>query len=97
MPPKWANLRWVARRAAWLRVSDTAVCQARFVPRVGLAGPAIPLDPGPLRAALGDRDNWRRRYREFIEATGANKNEKGPVSGAFPVAGAGFEPATSGL
>src|SRR5215216_1008302 len=25
------------------------------------------------------------------------KDRKGPVSGAFPVAGAGFEPATSGL
>lgn len=34
----------------------------------GLVEPAIPLDPGPLRAALGDRPDWRRRYREFIEA-----------------------------
>ena len=34
----------------------------------GLVAPAIPLDSGPLRAALGDRSNWRRRYREFIEA-----------------------------
>jgi putative transposase len=32
----------------------------------GLAAPAIPLDPGPLRAALGDGDDWQRRYREFI-------------------------------
>lgn len=34
----------------------------------GLVEPAIPLDLSPLRAALGDRDDWRRRYREFIEA-----------------------------
>jgi REP element-mobilizing transposase RayT len=34
----------------------------------GLVEPAIPLDPGPLRAALGDREDWQRRYREFIEA-----------------------------
>ena len=33
----------------------------------GLVEPAIPLDPSPLRAALGDGDDWRRRYREFIE------------------------------
>jgi REP element-mobilizing transposase RayT len=35
----------------------------------GLAEPAIPLDPGPLRAALGDSTNWHRRYRELIEAS----------------------------
>jgi hypothetical protein len=34
----------------------------------GLADPAIPLDSGPLRAALGDTDDWQRRYREFVEA-----------------------------
>ena len=34
----------------------------------GRSEPAIPLDHGPLRAALGDTDDWRRRYREFIEA-----------------------------
>ncbi|HEX7255363.1 MAG TPA: transposase [Gaiellaceae bacterium] len=34
----------------------------------GLTEPAIPLDSGPLRAALGDSDDWRRRYREFIDA-----------------------------
>jgi putative transposase len=32
----------------------------------GLAAPAIPLDPVPLRAALGDGDDWQRRYRAFI-------------------------------
>jgi putative transposase len=34
----------------------------------GLGEPAIPLDPGPLRAALGDSNEWQRRYRRFIEA-----------------------------
>jgi putative transposase len=34
----------------------------------GLGEPAIPLDAGPLRAALGDSPDWHRRYREFIEA-----------------------------
>jgi putative transposase len=34
----------------------------------GMAEPAIPLDPGPLRAALGDSDEWQHRYRRFIEA-----------------------------
>jgi putative transposase len=34
----------------------------------GLAEPAIPLDPGPLKAALGDGDDWQRHYREFIDA-----------------------------
>jgi putative transposase len=33
----------------------------------GLTEPAIPLDPGPLRAAFGDSPDWRRRYTEFIE------------------------------
>jgi putative transposase len=33
----------------------------------GLAEPSIPLDPGPLRAALGHSDDWRRRYHRFIE------------------------------
>ena len=34
----------------------------------GLAEPDIPLDLGPLRAALGDTSDWQRRYREFIAA-----------------------------
>jgi putative transposase len=34
----------------------------------GLVEPAIPLDPGPLRAALGDSNEWQRRYRRFIES-----------------------------
>jgi putative transposase len=34
----------------------------------GIVAPAIPLDSGPLRAALDDSGNWQRRYRAFIEA-----------------------------
>jgi putative transposase len=36
----------------------------------GLAEAALPLDHGPLRAALGDNDDWPRRYRELIESGG---------------------------
>ena len=36
-------------------------CGARRAPR-------SPFDHGPLRAALGDTDDWRRRYRAFIAA-----------------------------
>jgi putative transposase len=31
-----------------------------------LAPPAIPLDTGPIRAALGDRPDWQTHYRTFI-------------------------------
>lgn len=34
----------------------------------GLAESALPLDHDPLKAALGDDDDWRRRYRELIES-----------------------------
>ena len=34
----------------------------------GLVEPTIPLDSGPLRAALGDTSDWRRRYHRFIQA-----------------------------
>ncbi len=34
----------------------------------GLTAPAIALDAGPLRAALGDDDDWQRRYRALIAA-----------------------------
>jgi putative transposase len=34
----------------------------------GLAETIVPLDSGPLRAALGDSEGWRHRYRDFIEA-----------------------------
>jgi REP element-mobilizing transposase RayT len=36
----------------------------------GLTETAMALDTGPLRAALGDRDDWRRRYRDLIETAG---------------------------
>jgi putative transposase len=32
----------------------------------GLAPPAIPLETGPIRAALGDRPDWQTHYRYFI-------------------------------
>jgi putative transposase len=35
----------------------------------GLAPSALPLDPSPLRAALGDGADWQRRYRAFIGET----------------------------
>ena len=37
----------------------------------GLAEAAVPLDHAPLRAALGDGDDWPLRYRGFIEASDA--------------------------
>lgn len=33
----------------------------------GLANAAMPLDTGPLRAAFDDADDWRVRYRQFME------------------------------
>jgi putative transposase len=36
----------------------------------GGAESRIPLEQAPLRAAFGDSADWRRRYREFIEAAG---------------------------
>jgi putative transposase len=33
----------------------------------GIAQPALSLDHGPLRAALGDSADWQRRYRAFLE------------------------------
>jgi putative transposase len=44
----------------------------------GLAEPPIPLDPGPIRAALGDADDWRRRYRDFIEAEATGESGLDP-------------------
>ncbi len=35
---------------------------------VGLAESPIPLDYSPIRAAFGETDDWRRRYRAFIVA-----------------------------
>jgi REP element-mobilizing transposase RayT len=34
----------------------------------GLTETAMPLDNGPLRAALGDDADWRRRYQELIRS-----------------------------
>jgi REP element-mobilizing transposase RayT len=33
----------------------------------GLCESPLPLDPAPLRSALGNRSDWRLRYRAFIE------------------------------
>jgi REP element-mobilizing transposase RayT len=56
----------------------------------GIAEPAIPLDPGPLRAALGDGADWHVRYRELIETTTVrNERGRGPAQRppeAVPVA-----------
>jgi putative transposase len=49
----------------------------------GLAEPAIPLDPGPLKAALGDSIDWHRRYRQFVEDTAPIENRKAPFPGPF--------------
>jgi hypothetical protein len=38
-----------------------------------------------------------QKLGKSFEGRQASEKQKGPVSGAFPVAGAGFEPATSGL
>ena len=35
---------------------------------IGLAPAAVPLTPEPLRAALGETDSWRARYRNFVES-----------------------------
>jgi hypothetical protein len=71
-------------------------------------GPPLPL-PLPLTrpAANGDwkslrwlRPTVERRGQELgksLRRRSIRDQEKGPVSGAFEVAGAGFEPATSGL
>jgi REP element-mobilizing transposase RayT len=32
----------------------------------GLADAPIPLDPGPIRAAVGDAPDWQRRYQGFL-------------------------------
>ena len=57
----------------------------------GLDRPAIRLTEQQLRDAFGDRPDWRRRYRDHV------RNDEDPPKRAFAVAGAGFEPATSGL
>jgi len=34
----------------------------------GLTASPVPLDPAPIRAALGETPDWRERYRRFLEA-----------------------------
>ena len=74
----------------------------------GLEPPAIPLDPRPLEAALDHSPDWHRRYVELIQPdqqpTGPPRSEgeieRGGTYGSpswTDIAGAGFEPATSGL
>src|SRR3954468_11091588 len=46
-----------------------------------------------LRGAFGMRGDWRKRCAAFI----GSPQQEGPPERAFGVAGAGFEPATSGL
>ena len=56
----------------------------------GLQRAPIPLHEHDLEAAFGGTGTWRHRYREEIQ-------KESPPERAFVVAGAGFEPATSGL
>ena len=61
--------RYVAHNpvAAGLAADPFAWPWSSAAATAGLAEPQIPLDPAPLRAALGDGDDWRRRYQRFIE------------------------------
>jgi REP element-mobilizing transposase RayT len=49
----------------------------------GLMRPAIRLVEAPLRDAFGDKPDWRRRYRQYVE------NDEGPHEQAFDLAGTG--------
>jgi putative transposase len=59
----------------------------------GLQPAAIPLSEQRLHGAFGGHASWRKQYANFVQPL----NEKGPPERAFLIAGAGFEPATSGL
>jgi REP-associated tyrosine transposase len=59
----------------------------------GLEPTAVPIHQRTLEAAFDDDPNWRERYRRLIRRT----DEERPAKAGLPVAGAGFEPATSGL
>jgi putative transposase len=65
--PVTANL--VSDPLDWLWSSTRA--------HAGLEQPRIPLAENDLRAAFGDRGNWRQRYRSYIEA----REDEGPPSG----------------
>jgi putative transposase len=64
-----ATCRYVAHNpvAAGLTDDPFAWPWSSAAATAGLAEPMIPLDSSPLRAALGDSDDWQRRYRRFID------------------------------
>ncbi len=45
----------------------------------GLQEPRIPLEPGPLRAALGGSSDWQLRYRTYLEV----ENDEDPPKRAL--------------
>jgi hypothetical protein len=51
------------------------------------------LEHTPLRNSLGDHPNWQEHYVQLIR----QPDEERARRSGLPVAGAGFEPATSGL
>jgi hypothetical protein len=69
----------------------------------GLEPGAIPLDHGPLQAALSHSPDWQQRYLELVRDIPPRLEgeiERGGTYGSpswTDIAGAGFEPATSGL
>ena len=69
----------------------------------GLQPAPIPITHEPLKAALDDHRTWRHRYLELITPDRPwleGEIEKGGTDGSpswSDIAGAGFEPATSGL
>jgi REP element-mobilizing transposase RayT len=94
-----SHLQWCARYLAHNPVEAGVVLDPLDWPsssvaiHVGREPPPGWLDERPLRDAFGGDGRWRARYRAHI----AVENEKDPPERAFRVAGAGFEPATSGL
>jgi putative transposase len=63
-----ATCRYVAHNpvAAGLTDDPFAWPWSSTAATAGIVEPMIPLDSSPLRAALGDTDDWQRRYRQFI-------------------------------
>jgi REP element-mobilizing transposase RayT len=67
-----ADLLGVSRYLAWnaveagLAPNPLAWPWASTRAAAGLAPPSLELDLEPLRAALGGRPDWRRRYRDFV-------------------------------
>jgi putative transposase len=59
----------------------------------GLERAAVILSEEKLRGAFGDPADWHHRYASFAEAWERER----PAGAGLSVAGAGFEPATSGL